>query len=210
MPYYGHRCAIVPLRLHDAWWVCTTCMPEFVPQCGICSKPAPIVARQDGFVGHAYGKLCPACVAKVEAAGPWRVRRARAVEARRDVLLERFPGLAVVRVAPAGIMLAGQVDGRKVEVRLRTTTRHDHDDRYVFHVQHDAARGSLDEAGLGLPEPLRSRLAFCSPSYTQTEVRWLRVAFRHLGRLDTVTVLARLLTLTGEPGEPPVTSSPNN
>jgi hypothetical protein len=124
LPHYGHRCGTVPLRLHDAWWVCPKCMPDFVPTCGICSKPAPIVDRQPGFVGHAYGKLCPACVTKVKAAGPWRVRRMKAVEARRDALLARFPGLAVVRVAPAVIMLKGQVDGRQVEVRLRVTTTH--------------------------------------------------------------------------------------
>ncbi len=197
MPYYGHRCAIVPLRLHDAWWVCPTCMPDFVPKCGICSKPAPIVDRQPGFVGHAYGKLCPECVTTVEAAGPWRIRRLQAVEARRDALLARFPGLAVVRVAPAVTMLKGQVDGRQIEVRLRVKTRQDCYERYVFHVQHDAALGTLDAAGLGLADALRENLASDSPSYTQTEVRWLRVAFRHLGKLDTITVLEQLLDRTG-------------
>lgn len=185
--------------MHDAWWMCLKCMPDFVPTCGICSKPAPIVDRQPGFVGHAYGKLCPECVAKVKAAGPWRVRRMQAVEARRDALLARFPGLAVVRVAPAVIMLKGQVDGRQVEVRLRVTTRQDCYERYVFHVQHDAALGTLDAAGLGLSDALRENLAINSPSYSQTEVRWLRVAFGHLGKLDTITVLEQLLDRTRAP-----------
>lgn len=198
MPYYGHRCAIVPLRLRDAWWVCSTCMPTFVPACGICSKPAPIIDRQPGFVGHAYGRLCPECVARVQADGPWRQRRARAVAARRDALLARFPGLAVVRQAPAVTQLGGAVDGRRVEVRLRVTTRQDCHERYVFHVQHDA--GSLGADDLGLPDALRAQLADGSPSTTQTEVRWLRVAFRHLGRLDTVTALERLLARTAVQG----------
>jgi hypothetical protein len=200
VPYYGHRCGVVPLRLRDAWWVCLECMPGFVPDCGICKAPAPIVDRQPGFIGHAYGRLCPTCVATVEAAGPWRERRQRAVEARRDALLARFPGLAVVRVAPSVIMLKGQVDDRQVEVRLRVKTRQGCYERYVFHVQHDATLGTLDVAGLGLTDALRDDLASDSPTYTQTEVRWLRVAFRHLGKLDTVHVLEHLLARTRGPG----------
>ncbi|WP_143825712.1 hypothetical protein [Nannocystis exedens] len=197
MPYYGHRCATVPQRHRDAWWVCTACMPDFVPKCGLCSAVAPIVDRQPGFVGHAYGHLCPACVARVKQAGPWRERRARAAEARRDALRARFPGLAVVRAAPAVIQLAGEIDGRRVEVRLRLTTRQDCNDRHVFHVQHDV--GTLDAASLELPEGLRSKLARGSPTYTQTAVRWLRVAFAHLGKLDTVVALEHLLARTRPP-----------
>ena len=78
MPYYGHPCASVPLRLHAAWWVCVACMPDFAPRCGICAQPAPIVDRQAGFVGHAYGKYCPGCVARVKAAGFTFVTRAEA------------------------------------------------------------------------------------------------------------------------------------
>lgn len=196
MPYYGHPCASVPLRLHAAWWVCVACMPDFAPRCGICAQPAPIVDRQAGFVGHAYGRYCPGCVARVKAAGPWRARRTRAAEARRDALIARFPGLAVVRAAPAVIMLAGQVDGRRVEVRLRITTRQDCYERYIFHVQHDAEHGSLGAAELGLPDALHAQLAVGSPKYTCTAVRWLRVAFGHLGKLDTITVLERLLART--------------
>lgn len=46
MPYYGHRCGIVPRRIRDAWWVCSACMPEFVPRCGIGSAPAPVIDRE--------------------------------------------------------------------------------------------------------------------------------------------------------------------
>lgn len=198
MPWYGHRCGVVPQRLREAWWVCITCMSSFVPACGICSKPAPIVDRQPGFVGHAYGRLCPDCVARVQADGPWRERRARAVAARRDALLARFPELAIVREAPAVIQLGGAVDGRRVEVRLRVKTRQDCYERYVFHVQHDV--GTLGADDLGLPDDVRAQLALGSPNYTRTECRWLRVAFRHLGRLDTVTALERLLARTSGQG----------
>ena len=96
-------------------------------------------------------------------------------------------------------MLKGQVDGRQVEVRLRVTTRQDCYERHVFHVQHDAALGTLDAAGLRLSDALRKNLAINSPSYSQTEVRWLRVAFKHLGKLDTITVLEQLLDRTRAP-----------
>ena len=198
MPYYGHRCGIVPRRLRDAWWVCSACLPEFVPACGICSAPAPVIDRQDGFVGYAYGRLCPSCVAKVQAAGPWRERRAQAVAAREAALLARFPGLAVIRRGRSMVTLAGTVEGRRVQVRLRISAREGSSERYIFHVQDDSGV-TLGVDDLGLPEALRSVLAHDPIGHVRTEVPWLRVAFAHLGKLDTVTALELLVARTRGP-----------
>ena len=52
------------------------CLPDFVPRCSMCDAPSPVTKTSGGFIGYAYGYLCPRCVAKVQAAGPWRERRA--------------------------------------------------------------------------------------------------------------------------------------
>ncbi|MEZ4454347.1 MAG: hypothetical protein R3B09_33145 [Nannocystaceae bacterium] len=199
MPYYGHRCGIVPARVRDAWWVCSTCAADFVPRCGICQAPAPVIDHQPGFTGYAYGRLCSACVARVQSGGPWRKRRALAIAARRDVLLERYPGLAVVRDVRSMIMLAGRIDDREVEVRLRVSARQYTGDRYIFHVEVGPAWTSVTIPDLGLPEPLRRNLSHDPPAITQTQVRWLRVAFAHLGKLDVLTALTTILERTAAP-----------
>ncbi len=193
MPYYGHRCMTRPERLDDAWWACTRCLPDHVPSCGICSAKAPIVDRQPGFVGFAYGRLCERCVAKVQGAGPWRQRRAAAVAARRDLLVERYPSLRVVKETRAVTQLEGEIRGRQVEVRLRISVRKHSTDRYVFHVERGASLELPSADDLGLDPKLRENIARGSPSFTQTRARWLRVAFAHLGRLDTLAVLEALL-----------------
>ncbi|MCB9568491.1 MAG: hypothetical protein H6710_14970 [Myxococcales bacterium] len=200
MPWYGCRHAnALPPRLHGAWWACTTCLPDFVPACSLCAAPAPVIDRAPGWLGYAYGRLCPACVAKVKAAGPWKERRARAVAARRDALLERFPGLRVVKSTAAVTQLEGEIEGRQVEVRLRVKNREHDYDRYVFHVELDRDRDPPDAAALALPEPLAPLLATGSPTAPVTRVRWLRVAFRHLGKLDTVRALEHLVAWVRHP-----------
>ncbi|MGV9724251.1 hypothetical protein [Nocardia beijingensis] len=50
-------------------------------------------------------------------------------------------------------------------------------------------------ADLGLPPERRQHLVTDSPTITHTTARWLRAAFRHLDKLDTVTVLERILAV---------------
>lgn len=217
MPYYGHRAECVrleggtppyPDRLRAAWWVCTLCRADLIPECGICGAVAPIIDRQPGFVGYAYGNrgLCPACVKKVKAAGPWRKRRAAAVAARRDYLCERYPTLEIVKETSAVTQLEGEVRGRRVELRLRTKTREYSSDRYIFHVERAPTLTEIRAEDLGLPETIATNIAHGSPSLTQARVPWLRVAFLHLGKLDVGTVLEALLDRVGAdpaPAPPP-------
>ncbi len=162
----------------------------------MCDAPSPVTKTSGGFIGYAYGYLCPRCVAKVQAAGPWRERRAAAVAARRDALLERYPTLHVVKATRAVTQLEGPLEGRRVQVRLRTTTRQWSHDRYIFHVAWDAARATPAPADLGLPDSILRSLAAGSPRVIpEGASAWLRVAFAHLGKLDVMTVLAALLEL---------------
>ncbi|MEZ4381226.1 MAG: hypothetical protein R3A79_07745 [Nannocystaceae bacterium] len=205
MPYYGHRSGCVrleggapyPDRIRAAWWVCTLCLHDFVPKCSLCAADAPIIDRQPGYAGYAYGKLCAACVTKVKAAGPWRTRRAAAVAARRDHLCERYPTLAIVKETRAVTQLEGEVRGRLVEIRLRTKTREYSSDRYIFHVERAPTLTEIRADDLGLPEAIATSIAPGSPSLTQARAPWLRVAFLHLGKLDVGTVLEALLDRVG-------------
>ncbi len=196
MPIYAHRCKQPPPieEHHVAWWACGECLPNFVPRCSMCDAPSPVKKTRGVFTGYEYGYLCPRCVAKVQAAGPWRERRAQAVAARRDALLERYPALYVVKATRAVTQLEGRLEGRGVQVRLRTTTRQWSQDRYVFHVAWDASRQTPAPAELGVPESILRSLADGSPRVIpEGASAWLRVAFEHLGKLDVLTVLTALL-----------------
>ncbi|WP_327141047.1 hypothetical protein [Nocardia sp. NBC_01327] len=173
-------------------------------RCGICREtvwtshpwPENWTAR-----GTTTGWLCFSCIERVKAAGPWQIRRAAAVSARHDALIIRFPQLETVKVTRALVQLRGRVAGRLVEIRLRTRVRQDTDERYIFHVEYDPSAPELTAAELGLPGNLAAVLSWESPKTTRTEVRWLRVAFAHLGKLDVITVLDRLVAIASVPAE---------
>ncbi|MCA9714910.1 MAG: hypothetical protein H6713_30130 [Myxococcales bacterium] len=194
MPVYGHRCTRRIAAHSEAWWVCADCLPEFVPMCSKCQTPAPVKVVRDGFIGYSFGYLCPTCVATVQAAGPWRERRSRTVAARRDAVLERYPQLQVVKATRTVTQLEGALAGRRVQLRLRVTTRAYSDERYVFHVELDADAAPVTAEALGLPDTIVRALSRGSPRVLPNgPTSWLRVAFLHLGKLDVLTVLEALI-----------------
>ncbi|WP_024799846.1 hypothetical protein [Nocardia sp. BMG51109] len=139
--------------------------------------------------------LCDECVERVRADGPWQVRRPLAAAARRGALIARHPELTTVNDTPAVVQLRGRADDRLVEIRLRIKLRRYSDERYIFHVEYPPSAPVLTAAGSALPGTLPGLLWWDSPTLTRTEVRWLRVAFRHLGKLDTMTALEHLVAV---------------
>ncbi|MGW0637385.1 hypothetical protein [Nocardia salmonicida] len=169
-------------------------MVEYV-RCGICESPA--VDNRHRTPGSSEGVLCTVCAERVLADGPWQIRRPLVAVARRDVLVARFPGLHTVKDTPAVLQLGGYADGRLVEVRLRIKVREYSYERYIFHVEYAPSAPQLAVADLDLPPHMVDLVSRESLKTTQTEVRWLRVAFRHLGKWDTVTALERMLIAAG-------------
>lgn len=163
---------------------------EYV-RCNICGSPA--VYNRPWANGSSGGFLCTECADRVRADGPWQIRRPLAAVARRDALVARFPDLVTVKDTPAVLQLGGHAEGRLVEVRLRIKVREYSYERYIFHVEYALSAPPLTAADLDLPPHLVDLLSWESPKITRTEVRWLRVAFRHLGKRDTVAALERLL-----------------
>ncbi|MFB8003555.1 hypothetical protein [Nocardia sp. NPDC056000] len=159
-------------------------MVEYI-RCSVCRSPT--------VFERPWGRLCTPCAERVLADGPSQIRRPRAVAARRDVLVARFPGLETVKDTPAVLQLGGSAQGRRVEVRLRIKVRELTYERYIFHVEYAPSAPLLTVPDLDLPPHMVDLVQWQSPKITQTEVRWLRVAFRHLGKWDTVTALERLL-----------------
>lgn len=173
--------------------MCTACMPELVPRCPMCGAPAAPLGAVSGFEHYAFWYLCPACVARVREAGPWKIRRARANEARVEALQARFPGLHVVETAPRRIALGGAVGERAVSITLKIAAREGEDERYIFRVALRTPRESIERAELTLDEALLGRLARGSPSITTDSHRWIRVGLKHLGKVDALSVLEGLL-----------------
>lgn len=195
--WFGHRaqCAtpVIPSYRGEDALVCARCMPDFVPRCAICERPASALGVMDGFAHYAFWYLCPECVARVRAAGHWKMRRASANQARVDALKARFPELHVVETAPRRIALGGEIRGRAVSITLKIAARQGESERYVVRVALRVPRETVERAELAIDEGLVARLVRGSPSITVERYRWLRLAFRHLGKLDVLRVLEGML-----------------
>ena len=196
--WYGHLpgCLnpVIPAYRGPELLVCTSCMPDReAPTCLKCGVVACRTGPVEGFVHYAFTGFCPACVAKIRAAGPPRERRIRANQARVDALMERFPALEVTERARNRTQLDGIVEGRAVWLTIRVSTRGDSDERYVFRVELHEPVTTVDKADLRLESRLLELLSHDSPKITVNRHRWLHAGFRHLGKLDTVWVLEGLL-----------------
>jgi hypothetical protein len=90
-------------------------------------------------------------------------------------------------------VVEGAIDGRAVRITLKIASREGDDERYVFRVaihRFDGQKqGPIARTDLKLADRFRDQLSRRSPSISTDEHRWLRVAFRHLGKLDVLTVL---------------------
>lgn len=200
MQWFGHRsdCATphTPDPRSTDVLACATCMPDVAPRCGICDAEARELGRQGGFRRLSFVGLCPSCVATVRGAGPWRTRRAAALAARVRTLSEAHPALAIEH-APSGkrVVMSGMIGERHVRFTLRTGTREHEDERYVFRVELLAERelGAVDPSAVVFGESFAPRPSRGSPSVVRDDHRWLRIAFLHLGRTDTLTVVDAML-----------------
>ena len=194
---FAHGCGRTPPA--DAWdrgWlVCAACLPDFVPRCQMCSAPSPVLYEQGGFLVYAWAVLCTDCTAMVQAAGPWKLRRASANAARAATLIEHFPSLSS-RIDARTTHVEGHVAGRAVHVRLRLAPRAFENERYVFHVGYRGPIESVAHEALHLDPRFADKMVPASLKVTHDRGRWLRVAWLHLGRLDTVRVLENLLEAT--------------
>ncbi|MEV6101515.1 hypothetical protein [Nocardia sp. NPDC051981] len=171
-------------------------------RCGICGTTvwtSHVWPKNPRVRGNNSGWLCFSCIERVKAAGPWQIRRAAAVSARHDALVMQFPQLETVKDTRAVVQLRGRIAGRLVEIRLRTRVRRYSNERYIFHVEYDPSAPELTASELGLPDKLAALLSSEPPKTTRTEVRWLRVAFAHLGKLDTIAALEHLIALAATP-----------
>lgn len=200
MQWFGHR----PGCAHPRWpdyrgpdaLACATCTADLVPRCGMCDVEARMLGVEAGFRHFAFVGLCPACVATVRAAGPWRSRRAAALAARVRTLHEVYPDLEIEH-APSGkrVVMSGVIGERHVRFTLRTGTREHEYERYVFRVallvEHEV--GPLERDVLDFGEAFAPIPSGGSPKVTRDDHRWLRVAFLHLGRTDTLTVVDAML-----------------
>lgn len=166
--------------------MCDECMPAYVPTCSTCQTgPAPVV-RRDGYTVYPFGALCPACVARVQAAGPWRERRGRALAVRVEALRARFPALAIESSTVHRVTLDGLIDGRGVNVTLRVAAREHTGARYVFRVTPKAPI-TIEAAAQALGH-LTGHVSLVSEKR-----RYVRAAFLHLGKLDCLNVLTEML-----------------
>ncbi|WP_433561128.1 hypothetical protein ACQP1O_26320 [Nocardia sp. CA-151230] len=66
---------------------------------------------------------------------------------------------------------------------------------YYRHVYNLLGRTAFLVPFSGLPDKLAALLSTDPPKTTRTGVRWLRVAFAHLGKLDTVAALEHLIAI---------------
>lgn len=175
---------------------CATCMPDLVPRCGICDAEARELGIADGFRHLSFVGLCPVCVTTVLAAGPWRTRRAAALAVRVRTLHERYPDLEIEH-APSGkrVVMSGSIRDRHVRFTLRTGTREYEDERYVFRVEllRERELGAIDRSTIAFPPTFVPTPSRGSPTIVRDDHRWLRCAFLHLGRTDTLTVVDALL-----------------
>lgn len=171
-------------------------MPDLVLKCGSCGQVADERRVVGGFRHMAFVGLCPNCVAAVQEAGPWKSRRAAALDERVRTLLERHPQL-VREHAPSGkrVVMSGKIGDREVRFTLKIASRQYDDERYVFRVALHGERenGPLDPATVVFPEGFAPSMSRGSPCVVRDDHRWLRVAFLHLGRTDTLTVVDSML-----------------
>jgi hypothetical protein len=198
--WFGHRSGcpspIVPEYRGEAALVCAACMPEVVPRCPLCGALAKELSREGGFIHYEFWYLCPGCVERVRAAGPWKLRRARANQARVEALQERFAELSIIEAARRRVVLGGEVEGRAVRLTLKIAARQGEEERFIFRVALRSSRATVEREELGLEEELERRLSRKSPSIVVDRQRWLRLGFRHLGKLDTVRVVEAMLEAT--------------
>ena len=169
-------------------------MPELVPVCPLCDRAATALGTEGGFIHYDFWYLCPACVARVRASGPWKLRRARANQARVEALQEHFTGLRVVETARRRVVLGGEVAGRPVWLTLKIAAREGEDERFVFRLALRSKRETVEREELELDERLQDQLSRKSPSIAVDRHRWLRLGFRHLGKLDTIRVVEGMVS----------------
>jgi hypothetical protein len=205
--WFGHRAqcvnAAIPSYRGERALVCAQCMLDFVPQCAICKCPAMALGVSDGFAHYEFWYLCPTCMAQVQAAGHWKIRRAQANQARVDALMERFPQLSVTETAPRRIVVGGEIAERSVRITLKIAARQGESERYVFRVSLRSARKTVERSELAMDEDLIARLVFGSPTISIERIRWLRLGFLHLGKLDVLRVLEGMIN-TAEKFDRPI------
>lgn len=168
-------------------------MPDVVLTCATCERRARVLGVVDDFTHYEFWYLCPECVARVRAAGPWKIRRAKANQARVEALKERFPGLHVAETAPRRVALGGEIEGRPVSFTLKIAAREGESERYVLRVALRLPRSKIERADLAIDESLAVRLCTGSPSIIIDRCRWLRLGFRHLGKLDMLRVVEGMI-----------------
>lgn len=159
----------------------------------MCDNDSPVIENSDEFIGFEYGYLCSSCVCKVKQGGHWKKRRLNAVRSRTNVLLETYPDLKVVKSTDVVSQLEGVIDNRLVEVRLRVKERDG--ERFIFHVEHLGGQDTSPIESFRFPDPINSFVHGKSPRFTRTKQEWIRIGFRHLGRLDVLTVIECMLEL---------------
>jgi len=191
---YLHGCLRRPPErsYYTHWMVCMACLPDFVPDCQLCHTPSPVSYERDGFRAYEWGKLCPRCVERVRSGGHWEARRATASAARAEALLARWPEL-VSTLRARTTHVEGVIAGRRVHVKLRLAARQYESERFVFLVEYRGPAAAICLAELAFEPRIAALVARDSLKVTHHGARWLRVAFAHLGKLDTVLVLERLL-----------------
>lgn len=176
-------------------WFCPACRAIQRPPCGLCGCAIQPEQRHGEYEGHrrawvgGWRRLpayCADCVARVRRAGPWKERRARAAVARSAELRRVFEGLSETKHTPFVTQLEGDVGGRRCQIRLRRGARQRRGgERYVVHMELRVAEA---------PGPTALKLASGWPQPATLAVTvdrgcWLRAGFRHLGKLDVVSVV---------------------
>jgi len=158
----------------------------------MCGADAAYLGDVDGFATFAHGALCDRCVRNVLAAGSAPVRRARTTQARVDVVLAAYPDLIIEERARRRVTIGGSILGRPVRFTFRDSAREGESERFVLRAAFAGERG-IDKSDLRLFSSLIERLAPGSPSIATEDFRHVRIAFRHLGRRDTLHAIDGLI-----------------
>ena len=168
-----------------------------MPSCSKCGANAPAEKEIDGFIGYTFGYLCPECVKVVKNAGHWKERRRLALESRKKILLEHYPYLKIARETSNAVLLEGVIATLNVEIRLRVKERKS--ERYIFHIEYIGESKKIEISDFEFPPHIAECASFSSPTITVTSNKWLRIGFKHLGKLDVLSVVEQMLKYLAPP-----------
>jgi hypothetical protein len=90
-------------------------------------------------------------------------------------------------------VLAGEIATRAVRITLKIAARQGETDRDVLRVALRSERMIVERADLSIDDGLLVQMTRTSPSIGVDQHRWLRLGFRHLGKLDMLRVLEGML-----------------